>query len=84
MTKAEFKERIRGLAFEVIKDRKKAEIAAVRRDEALTKKFEANNQHLINTLLALFKGGENPPNKNKVNPPIPTVEKDSCAGGRQE
>ena len=36
MTKAEFKERIKGLAFEVIKDRKKAEIAAVEYDE-LTK-----------------------------------------------
>jgi hypothetical protein len=36
MTKAEFKERIKGLALEVIKDRKKAEIAAVEYDE-LTK-----------------------------------------------
>ena len=36
MTKAEFKERIKGLAFEVIKDRKKSEIAAVEYDE-LTK-----------------------------------------------
>ena len=36
MTKAEFKERIKGLAFEVIKDRKKVEIAAVEYDE-LTK-----------------------------------------------
>jgi len=36
MTKAEFKERIKGLVLEVIKDRKKAEIAAVEYDE-LTK-----------------------------------------------
>ena len=36
MTKEEFKERIRGLAFEVIRDRKKSEIAAVQYDE-LTK-----------------------------------------------
>ncbi len=36
MTKAEFKERIKGLAFEVIRDRKKAEIASVEYDE-LTK-----------------------------------------------
>jgi hypothetical protein len=36
MTKAEFKERIKGLALEVIKDRKTAEIAAVEYDE-LTK-----------------------------------------------
>jgi hypothetical protein len=36
MTKAEFKERIRGLAFEVIRDRKKSEIASVQYDE-LTK-----------------------------------------------
>ena len=36
MTKEEFKERIKGLAFEVIRDRKKAEIAAVEYDE-LTK-----------------------------------------------
>ena len=36
MTKEEFKERIKGLALEVIKDRKKAEIAAVEYDE-LTK-----------------------------------------------
>ena len=36
MTKEEFKEKIKGLAFEVIQDRKKAEIAAVEFDE-LTK-----------------------------------------------
>ena len=36
MTKAEFKERIKGLAFEVIRDRKKSEIASVQYDE-LTK-----------------------------------------------
>ena len=36
MTKDEFKERIQGLALEVIKDRKKSEIAAVEYDE-LTK-----------------------------------------------
>ena len=36
MTKEEFKERIRGLALEVIKDRKKADYAAVEYDELIS------------------------------------------------
>ena len=52
MTKAEFKERIRGLAFEVIKDRKKAEIAAVEYDE-LTK-FPQLKEIIISLLTADF------------------------------
>ena len=52
MTKAEFKERIKGLAFEVIKDRKKAEIAAVEYDE-LTK-FPELKKVIINLLTADF------------------------------
>ena len=52
MTKAEFKERIRGLAFEVIKDRKKAEIAAVEYDE-LTK-FPELKEIIISLLTADF------------------------------
>ena len=52
MTKAEFKERIRGLAFEVIKDRKKAEIAAVEYDE-LTK-FPELKEVIITLLTADF------------------------------
>ena len=52
MTKAEFKERIKGLAFEVIKDRKKAEIAAVEYDE-LTK-FPELKKVIITLLTADF------------------------------
>ena len=52
MTKAEFKERIKGLAFEVIKDRKKAEIAAVEYDE-LTK-FPQLKEIIISLLTADF------------------------------
>ena len=52
MTKAEFKERIRGLAFEVIKDRKTAEIAAVQYDE-LTK-FPELKEIIISLLTADF------------------------------
>jgi len=52
MTKAEFKERIKGLAFEVIKDRKKAEIAAVEYDE-LTK-FPELKEIIISLLTADF------------------------------
>ena len=52
MTKAEFKERIKGLAFEVIKDRKKAEIAAVEYDE-LTK-FPELKKIIISLLTADF------------------------------
>ena len=52
MTKAEFKERIKGLAFEVIKDRKKAEIAAVEYDE-LTK-FPELKKIIITLLTADF------------------------------
>ena len=52
MTKAEFKERIRGLAFEVIKDRKKAEIAAVEYDE-LTK-FPELKEVILTLLTADF------------------------------
>ena len=52
MTKAEFKERIKGLAFEVIKDRKKAEIAAVEYDE-LTK-FPELKEIIITLLTADF------------------------------
>ena len=52
MTKAEFKERIKGLALEVIKDRKKAEIAAVEYDE-LTK-FPELKKVIINLLTADF------------------------------
>ena len=44
MTKEEFKERIKGLAFEVIRDRKKAEIASVEYDE-LTKFPELRNNY---------------------------------------
>ena len=50
MTRAEFKERIKGLAFEVIKDRKKSEIAAVQYDE-LTKFPEL--KEVIITLLTV-------------------------------
>ena len=52
MTKAEFKERIKGLAFEVIKDRKKAEIAAVEYDE-LTK-FPELKEIIVTLLTADF------------------------------
>jgi len=52
MTKAEFKERIRGLAFEVIKDRKKSEIAAVQYDE-LTK-FPELKEVIVTLLTADF------------------------------
>ena len=52
MTKAEFKERIKGLAFEVIKDRKKAEIAAVEYDE-LTK-FPELKKVIVTLLTADF------------------------------
>ncbi len=52
MTKEEFKERIKGLAFEVIKDRKKAEISAVEYDE-LTK-FPELKEIIINLLTADF------------------------------
>jgi hypothetical protein len=52
MTKAEFKERIKGLAFEVIKDRKKAEIAAVEYDE-LTK-FPELKKVIVDLLTADF------------------------------
>jgi hypothetical protein len=52
MTKAEFKERIKGLAFEVIKDRKKSEIAAVEYDE-LTK-FPELKEIIVNLLTADF------------------------------
>ena len=52
MTKEEFKERIRGLAFEVIKDRKKSEIAAVQYDE-LTK-FPELKEAILTLLTADF------------------------------
>ena len=52
MTKAEFKERIKGLAFEVIKDRKKSEIAAVEYDE-LTK-FPELKEIIVSLLTADF------------------------------
>ena len=52
MTKAEFKERIRGLALEVFRDRKKAEIAAVEYDE-LTK-FPELKEIIITLLTADF------------------------------
>jgi len=52
MTKSEFKERIKGLAFEVIKDRKKSEIAAVEYDE-LTK-FPELKEIIVNLLTADF------------------------------
>ena len=52
MTKAEFKERIRGLAFEVIKDRKKSEIASVQYDE-LTK-FPELKKVIVDLLTADF------------------------------
>ena len=52
MTKAEFKERIKGLAFEVIKDRKKSEIAAVQYDE-LTK-FPELKEVILTLLTADF------------------------------
>ena len=52
MTKQEFKERIRGLAFEVIKDRKKSEIASVQYDE-LTK-FPELKEVIITLLTADF------------------------------
>ena len=52
MTKAEFKERIKGLAFEVIKDRKTAEIAAVQYDE-LTK-FPELKEVILTLLTADF------------------------------
>ena len=52
MTKAEFKERIKGLALEVIKDRKKAEIAAVEYDE-LTK-FPELKKVIVTLLTADF------------------------------
>mgnify|MGYP007105943398 CR=1 FL=1 len=52
MTKAEWKERIKGLAFEVIKDRKKAEIAAVEYDE-LTK-FPELKEIIISLLTTDF------------------------------
>jgi hypothetical protein len=52
MTKQEFKERIKGLAFEVIKDRKKSEIAAVEYDE-LTK-FPELKEIIVSLLTADF------------------------------
>ena len=52
MTKAEFKERIKGLAFEVIKDRKTSEIAAVKYDE-LTK-FPELKEIIVSLLTAEF------------------------------
>ena len=52
MTKAEIKERIKGLAFEVIKDRKKSEIAAVQYDE-LTK-FPELKEAILTLLTADF------------------------------
>ena len=52
MTKEEFKERIKGLAFEVIKDRKKSEIAAVEYDE-LTK-FPELKEIIISLLTTDF------------------------------
>ena len=52
MTKAEFKERIKGLAFEVIRDRKKAEIASVEYDE-LTK-FPQLKEIIISLLTTDF------------------------------
>ena len=52
MTKSEFKERIKGLAFEVIKDRKKSEIAAVEYDE-LTK-FPELKEIIVSLLTADF------------------------------
>ena len=52
MTKEEFKERIKGLAFEVIKDRKKAEISAVEYDE-LTK-FPELKKTIVSLLTADF------------------------------
>ena len=52
MTKDEFKERIQGLALEVIKDRKKSEIAAVEYDE-LTK-FPELKEIIISLLTADF------------------------------
>ena len=52
MTKAEFKERIKGLAFEVIRDRKKSEIAAVQYDE-LTK-FPELKEAILTLLTADF------------------------------
>ena len=52
MTKEEFKERIKGLAFEVIKDRKKSEIASVQYDE-LTK-FPELKEVIITLLTADF------------------------------
>ena len=52
MTKDEFKERIQGLALEVIKDRKKSEIAAVEYDE-LTK-FPELKEIIVSLLTADF------------------------------
>ena len=52
MTKAEFKERIKGLAFEGIRDRKKSEIAAVQYDE-LTK-FPELKEAILTLLTADF------------------------------
>ncbi len=52
MTKEEFKERIKGLAFEVIKDRKRAEIASVEYDE-LTK-FPELKKIIVTLLTADF------------------------------
>ena len=52
MTKEEFKERIKGLAFEVIKDRKTSEIAAVKFDE-LTK-FPELKEIIVSLLTAEF------------------------------
>ena len=52
MTKTEFKERIKGLAFEVIKDRKKSEISSVEYDE-LTK-FPELKEIIVSLLTADF------------------------------
>ena len=52
MTKEELKDRIKGLAFEVIKDRKTAEIAAVEYDE-LTK-FPELKEIIVSLLTAEF------------------------------
>ena len=52
MTKEEFKERIKGLAFEVIRDRKTSEIAAVKYDE-LTK-FPELKEIIVSLLTSEF------------------------------
>ena len=77
--------KIENLATLVKDTHAKAEAAAVRRDEALTQKFEENNNTLIDKISALFQNTQNSQNKvNNGNPPIPTVENDSRAGGSQK